>query len=204
MDNEYTAFSSENSMLHLHRLSAGSAGPAPTDMAAFLAGPEARRALAATSLEHAQPDLLNSLTRLAAEAEPLLSDMEDTLDALKEMFLERLRARLTEVGVNVEETRLVVGLDAAGRFGVPDRTGASGEALDAALTATPELEAVLREIARQSLLLRGLQDIGAAVTQGGPAAPGAASADRDAGEARAYPYHVCLRGALSHFYFPAR
>ena len=201
MDNEYTAFSSENSMLHLHRLSAGSAGPAPTDMAAFLAGPEARRALAATSLEHAQPDLLNSLTRLAAEAEPLLSDMEDTLDALKEMFLEMLRARLTEVG---EETRLVVGLDAAGRFGVPDRTGASGEALDAALTATPELEAVLREIARQSLLLRGLQDIGAAVTQGGPAAPGAASADRDAGEARAYPYHVCLRGALSHFYFPAR
>ncbi len=179
MDNEYTAFSSENSMLHLHRLSAG---PAPTDMAAFLAGPEARRALAATSLEHAQPDLLNSLTRLAAEAEPLLSDMEDTLDALKEMFLEMLRARLTEVGVNVEETRLVVGLDAAGRFGVPDRTGASGEALDAALTATPELEAVLREIA----------------------APGAASADRDAGEARAYPYHVCLRGALSHFYFPAR
>jgi len=120
-------------MLHLHRLSAGSAGPAPTDMAAFLAGPEARRALAATSLEHAQPDLLNSLTRLAAEAEPLLSDMEDTLDALKEMFLEMLRARLTEVGVNVEETRLVVGLDAAGRFGVPDRTGASGEALDAAL-----------------------------------------------------------------------
>lgn len=43
-----------------------------------------------------------------------------------------------------------------------------------------------------------------AVAQGGPAAPGAASADRDAGEARAYPYHVCLRGALSHFYFPAR
>lgn len=191
-------------MLHLRRLPAAAAGPALADMAAFLAGPEARRALVAISLEHARPDLLNSLTRLAAEAEPLLSDMEDALDALKEMFLDMLRARLTEAGVNVEETRLVVGLDATGHFGVPDRADARGEALDAALTAAPELEAVLREIARQSLLLRGLQDIGAAVTQAGAAAPEAASAAGEAGEARAYPYHVCLRGALSHFYFPAR
>lgn len=198
-------------MLRLHRLPAGMVDPACADMAAFFAGPEARRVLDSASLERSRPELLHCLRRLAAEAEPFLPDMEDALDELKESFVDMLRAYLTRAGVDTEETRLVVGLDAAGRFGVVEQTSDPGRspvalnALDALLRAAPELEAVLREIARQSLLLRGLQDIGAAVEQGGSAdmelAP---SGDDERGLLSACPYHVCLRGALSHFYFPAR
>lgn len=238
MDTEYPAFSSVHSMLRLQRLPVdpvSPAGPVQTDMAAFFAGEEARRVLAEASLERSRPELLESLTRLAAEAEPLLPDMEEALDELKERFLDMLRVYLARAGVDTDETRLVVGLDAAGRFGVveqtneacrspnapsapdtsdaPDVLGASGataasdamQALDALLSAAPELAAVLREIARQSLLLRGLQDIGAAVARGESAGMGFDfSGDDGSGGLSACPYHVCLRGALSHFYFPAR
>lgn len=232
VDTEYSAFSSVHSMLRLQRLPAdpvSPAGPVQADMAAFFAGQEARRVLAAASLERSRPELLDSLTRLAAEAEPLLPDMEEVLDELKERFLDMLRVYLARAGVDTENTRLVVGLDAAGRFGVvdqaseacrfpdaqdaPDASDASDAtaapdaitALDALLSAAPELAAVLREIARQSLLLRGLQDIGAAVARGESAGMGSESSGDDGnGGLGVCPYHVCLRGALSHFYFPAR
>ena len=189
-----------DSMLHVRRSPAQTAEDPADGMAAFFAASEAFPAVREVTLECAQPNLLKSLTSLVHQAGPLLPGMEDALDSLKEAFLELLRVKLEENDVSLD-ARLVLGLDTSGRFGVIDAGHPQYEALQSLLGETPELEAAMREIARQSLLLRGLQDIGYVVGCEGEC-PADALDLTSLGQDTSY--HVCLKGALSHFYFPAR
>lgn len=146
--------------------------------------------------ERHQPLFLKRIAELLHCAEPILPEMEDALDNLKEAFLALLRLRLAEVGIDTD-TRLVLGLDRDGRLEVVDAAHPRADELGALLGHTPELEDAMREIARRTTLLRGLQDIGNAVSETSEEPDEPCHPVRTGG-----PYHVCLRGALSHFYFP--
>lgn len=196
MNSEYTDISRENVMLRVCRSPLeppGNCGQEPDSL------PEGREELLPeASLGREFPHFLRSVSNLVAEALPLLPDLEENLDALKAAFLKALRARLAASGIDVENTRLVIGLDASGHFGLLDATPAREELPE--LPDLSEFADIMREMARQSLLLRSLHDMSSLVDL-----PEAGAVGQEVETLPCIPpYHVCLRGALSHFYFPAR
>lgn len=181
--NQPTATDPIRDMLHVHRAEAGFACHEETPLAAVLDG---------ACLERAQPDFLACLGHMLENATPLLPDVEEGLDQLREHFLTDLRACLDAANLAPEQ-RVVVGLDENGHLRLVEPS--ESPVLENLFAKRPEMEAALREIAAQATLLRGIQDIGAAISlsrhgssSSGPLLPGR--------------YHVCLKGGLSHFYVP--
>lgn len=146
--------------------------------------------LAGVCLEQTQQAFLACLDQMLESATPLLPDVEEGLDLLKERFLTDLRSCLDAAKFSPEQ-RIVVGLDPIGRLCLVDP--AEHPALERIFAERQDLEDALREIAVQAALLRGIQDIGAARQ----ARPG-----EQADLSLPGRYHVCLKGGLSHFYVP--
>ena len=144
------------------------------------------------SLPHSQPALYDTLNVLLSAANPLRQDMEESLDQLKEAFLNVAHEVLHEGKINMQE-RLVLGL-AGDVLRVVDRSHPQAEEVDALLSGTPMLAAVLRQIAADTLMLRSLNALDQAFALCRKA--GKISLDDEVES-----YQVCLKGELSHFYY---
>lgn len=144
------------------------------------------------SLPHSQPALYDTLNILLSTAVPLRQDMEESLDQLKEAFLNVVHDTLREGGVDLQY-RLVLGFS-EGRLAVVDRDHPQVAFIDALLAQTPMLASVLRQIATDTLMLRSLSVLDQAYTL-----------TQNDEVARRDPevenYQVCLKGPLSHFYY---
>lgn len=184
MNHSFSSTDPVQSMLHVRQQDVGMLPHGPEDLAALLAG---------ASLESARPEFLACLDQMLENAAPHLPDVEEHLDQLKDHFLESLRQRLAEAGINPDQ-RLVLGLDEDGAFRVVEP--ADDPALVALFANCPEFGAAFGHIAVQATLLRGIQDIGAAMGR----EPGLDG--RTLGTILPGRYHVCLKGGLSHFYVP--
>ena len=143
------------------------------------------------SLPHSQPALYDTLHILLSTAVPLRQDMEESLDQLKEAFLEVAYEVLREGGVDLQD-RLVIGF-VEGKLGVIDRAHPQAAHIDALLARTPMLTTVLRQIAADTLMLRSLDALDQAFAQ--------CRGDEAGNDAMLDTYQVCLKGPLSHFYY---
>lgn len=144
------------------------------------------------SLSHNQPALYDTLNTLLSTAVPLRQDMEESLDQLKEAFLETLYDILAEGGIDLQE-RLVIGF-CEGGLGVADRAHPHAGKVDKLLSRAPMLTAALRQIAADALMLRSLDALHQAFSL--------CRIERDAlYDALIESYQVCIKGELSHFYY---
>ena len=145
------------------------------------------------SLPHSQPLLYDSLHTLLSTTVPLRQDMEESLDQLKEAFLNVVYEVLREGGIDVQQ-RLVLGF-ANAKLEVVERSHPQAALIDALLDRTPMLATVLRQIAADTLMLRSLNTLDHAFTL-------CRNENQGHGDnAVLDTYQVCLKGALSHFYY---
>jgi hypothetical protein len=144
------------------------------------------------SLPNNQPTLCDSLHMLLNTALPLRQDMEESLDRLKEAFLDVLHEVLREGGINMQE-RLVIGFVDT-RLGVIDRSHPQATLIDILLDHEPMLTPVLRQIAADTLMLHSLSALDQAFAL-------CRNADESRDDAVLETYQVCLKGELSHFYY---
>ena len=144
------------------------------------------------SLPHSQPALYDTLNVLLNAADPLRQDMEESLDQLKEAFLNVLYEVLEEGSVDTNH-RLVIGLGDE-TLRVMDATHPQAETVSALLATVPMLAVVLRQIAADTLMLRSLNALGQAFALCRDVSKSSQDEDVES-------YQVCLKGPLSHFYY---
>lgn len=207
MTNESSAFIAEN-MLRMCLVPPGDPCRSDMDEAALFAAapltfspfvmtdPEYFAAwIGQQALERSCPEGLKSIQDLLHQLKPFLPEIEERLDNLKEAFLIFLRTRMQQNEVS-PDFRLILELDASGQLRVLDRSHPQLEKVEKILSESPALETALREIARQALLLSGVQDLESSFGKGGN------EWSRNELDFQIPTYHVCLSGTLSHFYFP--
>ena len=144
------------------------------------------------SLPHSQPALYDSLHSLLSTAVPLRQDMEESLDQLKEAFLDVVYEVLREGGIDLQE-RLVLGFVDA-KLEVVERSHPQAALIDTLLDRAPMLATVLRQIAADTLMLRSLNSLDQAFALH-------QNEDKAHTDAMLETYQVCLKGPLSHFYY---
>ena len=143
-------------------------------------------------MPHSQPTLYSRLHDLLSTAAPLRQDMEDSLDQLKEAFLDVVYEVLREGGISLQE-RLVLGF-VDSRLEAVERSHPQAALINALLDRTPMLATVLRQIAADTLMLRSLDNLDQAFAL-------CRNEERIKAEALLESYQVCLKGPLSHFYY---
>jgi len=144
------------------------------------------------SLPHSQPALYDSLHMLLSTAVPLRQDMEESLDQLKEAFLDVVYEVLREGGIDLQE-RLVLGFVNA-KLEVVEYSHPQAALINTLLDRSPMLTTVLRQIAADTLMLRSLNTLDQAFTLCRDEA-------QACNDAMLETYQVCLKGPLSHFYY---
>jgi len=143
-------------------------------------------------LPYSQPALYDSLHIVLNTAVPMRQDMEESLDQLKEAFLDVVYEMLREGGIDLQE-RLMLGFVDA-KLEVIDRSHPQAALIDALLDRTPMLTTVLRQIAADTLILRGLNTLDQAFAL-------CRNENQAHDDAVLETYQVCLKGPLSHFYY---
>lgn len=185
------------------------------------ANQEARQILLANQLNETtmlvKDELVVAIAAFLNQVGPLVSELEGILEGLKETFLELLHFKLSLAQVNLE-SRLVLGLNVHWELQLVDKNHSDAAKIEQILLDSPELGIGLREIARQSLFLRGVLDVQSSLytpehdiinskdllqrqlllNNHGLDYQTELNLNNGAGAM----YHVCLSGALSHFYFP--
>lgn len=137
---------------------------------------------------------LSTLETFVRSVNPVLADMEEQLETLKERMLVLLRQTLQAMPVDLEN-RVVIELDESGRLHLTQPADVPSQVMaqhDSALQ-HPELLSGMYTLAVHSSLVRCVEELQS--LHQSARLPYTEGADNPI-------YHVCLKGPLSHFYFP--
>lgn len=143
-------------------------------------------------LSHRQTSLCDTLSIFLHTAAPLREEMEESVDRLKEAFLNILHEVMSKKGIDLQE-RLALGLD-GNILRLIDASHSRADDVEAVLSDMPKLAEILRQIAADTLVLRSLDTLEQAF---GLCVAGGRGRHGELVE----NYQVCLKGDLSHFYY---
>lgn len=132
-----------------------------------------------------------ALRCLAQDGEGLVQALEARLDSLQETFMDMLNSQLAEKQLRPED-RLHLSLASDGTL-VVEGNDNDTDLLCEIITRKPFLQKSFREMAQVALLSHGVEL--ATQIQNDMAYP-----DGEEMEPQLGRYHMCLKGALSHFY----